>query len=252
MSRSLFALSVLFVLGACQSVDEHMPCTGDADLRGRLCREVISVGDEPIGQVEVSYPTSNTVERLYRTVAGDVTRTTTEVYQSGRLLSITQDAEDGVKRAVFAYDTTDSLRSVMHYSGTALDSSVTIDYALGRRVLETVSGKGSRAYVYYDDGMGPLYRLVDRDTAGTTLRYSQYEYYGTGQTRIEHRLADHTSDGHTLLTLGPGGRTEQATRFSALGDTMWAISYSYTTDGRLVRRLTEQTGPDTASDFLYY
>jgi len=233
-------------------VDEHVPCTADAAYKGRLCREVISVGDEPIGQVEVSYPTGNTVERLYRTVAGDVTKTTTEVYQSGLLQSITQDADGEVKRVVYAYDTTDSLRTVSHYTGAVLDSAVQIDYALGRRILETISGIGSRAYVYYDDGTGPLYRLIERDTAGATLRYSQYEYFGTGQMRINHRLADHTSDGHTLVTLGPDGRTEQATRFSALGDTMWVTTYSYATDGRLVRRLTEQTGPDTASDYLYY
>lgn len=251
MSRPLILLS-LIGLSACQSVDEHVPCTADAAYKGRLCREVISVGDEPIGQVEVSYPTTSTIERLYRTVAGDVTRTTTEVYEAGRLQSVTQDADGSVKRAVYEYDTTDSLRTVSHYTGTVLDSTVQIDYDLGRRILETVTGKGSRAYIYYDDGVGPLYRLIERDTAGQTLRYSQYEYFGTGQMRINHRLADHTSDGHTLVILGPDGRTEQATRFSALGDTMWVTTYSYATDGRLVRRLTEQTGPDTSSEYLYY
>ena len=251
MQRFVIILS-LFALAACQGVDEYVPCAGDSALHGRLCREVRSIAEEPVGQIEVSYPTQRTIEKAYRSVSGHVVRTTTEVYESGRLQSVTQDTDGGVKRALYEYDTTDSLRTVSHFTGIYLDSTVVIDYQFGRRVRETVEGKGSRVYEYYDDGQGPLYRLIERDSHGATLRYSQYEYFGTGQTRIEHRNADHTTDGHTLLVQDKDGRLLHSTRFDAEGHQLWATGYSYGTDGQLARSLTQGNGPTTSSDFLYY
>lgn len=248
--KKLFPI-VFVLMAACTSVDQHIPCTGDGAWRGRLCREVRSMNEIPVGQIELSYPLDHTVEKVFRQSNGDVVATTVEVYESGRLIELTEDAGNSIRKSLFEYNALDSVSVIKHYSAAQLDSVINIEYQNGRRYRET-RPNGWRTYQYFDNGMGPLYRISEYSAEGFLRHYAQYSYFGTGQMRIDHRLADHSLNGYSLIEFDVAGRPIKQTRRNAQGDLLYTTNYQYGTANRLVKTTTSGPAINQSSDFLYY
>lgn len=238
-------------MAACTSVDQPIPCAADAAWRGRLCREVRSSNQIPVGQIELSYPLDHTVEKVFRKSNGDVVATTIEVYEFGRLVELTEDAGNSIRKSLFEYNALDSVSVIKHYSAAQLDSVINIEYQNGRRYREN-RPNGWRTYQYFDNGTGPLYRITEFNVDGVMSHYAQYSYFGTGQMRIDHRLADHSPNGYSLIEFDVAGRPVKQTRRNAQDDLLYTTIYLYGTANRLEKTTTVGPAINQSSDFMYY
>lgn len=232
--RAYLTALTCILLSACDQ-DALIPCQGDGDAQGRLCREYRFSNGVPVGYIDFTYRGDTMVEKSYFDQLGIVQSTVTERYAEGVLRSVSSRFESGTQVvSSYHYQPDDSLQMIVY---GAVDSVVMFHYGphgLRSRVEFLRSDTVHRAisYRYFEDEPR-LYQTQYYSGADSLTEYRSREYFIQGKVRTDHFSPSHQFLGHTIEEWMDGQRLISS-RFTAPDQTVThTLVNTYDAQGRL-------------------